>query len=112
MPIKKLKEYLGEQRVQYESIAHSPTYTSQKTAASAHIPGKELAKKPEMWTNHRIPIGSDWAAFQHKPVRGDKEGKACHEADDQTVHHRVEAYNASEYDLFEISIVVHKDSTS
>ena len=44
MPISKLKEYLEEQRVKYESISHSPTYTSQKTAASAHIPGKDLAK--------------------------------------------------------------------
>lgn len=44
MPINKLKEFLEEQSVRYESISHSPTYTSQKTAASAHIPGKDLAK--------------------------------------------------------------------
>jgi Ala-tRNA(Pro) deacylase len=44
MPISQLKQFLDEQRVRYESISHSPTYTSQKTAASAHIPGKDLAK--------------------------------------------------------------------
>jgi Ala-tRNA(Pro) deacylase len=44
MPVSKLKEFLEEHKVRYETIAHSPTYTSQKTAASAHVPGKELAK--------------------------------------------------------------------
>ena len=44
MPISKLKEFLEEQSVRFESISHSPTYTSQKTAASAHIPGKDLVK--------------------------------------------------------------------
>jgi Ala-tRNA(Pro) deacylase len=44
MPDTKLREFLEKERVRYETIRHAPTYTSQKTAASAHIPGKELAK--------------------------------------------------------------------
>ena len=44
MPAGKLKKFLDDHGVHYEAISHSPTYTSQKTAASAHIPGKELAK--------------------------------------------------------------------
>ncbi len=44
MPANKLRKFLDEHKVRYESISHSPTYTSQKTAASAHVPGKELAK--------------------------------------------------------------------
>ncbi len=44
MPDIKLREFLDKERVRYETIRHAPTYTSQKTAASAHIPGKELAK--------------------------------------------------------------------
>ena len=44
MPIKKLKEFLDSQDVEYITISHSKAYTAQKTAASAHIPGKELAK--------------------------------------------------------------------
>jgi Ala-tRNA(Pro) deacylase len=44
MPATKLKEFLDDHRVKYETIRHSPTYTAQKTAASAHVPGKELAK--------------------------------------------------------------------
>lgn len=44
MPIKKLKEFLDNHDVEYITISHSKAYTAQKTAASAHIPGKELAK--------------------------------------------------------------------
>lgn len=44
MPVQKLKEFLDGNNVKYISISHSPAYTAQEIAASAHIPGKELAK--------------------------------------------------------------------
>jgi Ala-tRNA(Pro) deacylase len=44
MPAKKLKEFLDSQNVMYTTISHSPAYTAQEVAASAHIPGKEMAK--------------------------------------------------------------------
>ena len=44
MPIQKLKRFLDENSVKYVSISHSRAYTAQEVAASAHIPGKELAK--------------------------------------------------------------------
>ena len=44
MPVKKLKEYLDSHQVKYVTISHSPVYTTQEIAGSAHIPGKELAK--------------------------------------------------------------------
>lgn len=44
MPAKKLKQFLDENHIRYVSIRHSPAYTAQETAASAHIPGRELAK--------------------------------------------------------------------
>ncbi|MCP4580200.1 MAG: YbaK/EbsC family protein [candidate division Zixibacteria bacterium] len=44
MPITKLKEYLDSQHVKYTIISHSRAYTAQEVAASAHIPGKEMAK--------------------------------------------------------------------
>jgi len=44
MPVKKLKEFLDENRVKYVTISHSLAYTAQEIAATAHIPGKELAK--------------------------------------------------------------------
>ena len=44
MPVKQLKEFLDNEKIKYDSIIHSPAYTAQEVAASAHIPGKELAK--------------------------------------------------------------------
>ena len=44
MPVQKLKEFLDNQKVKYVTITHSPAFTAMEIAASAHIPGKELAK--------------------------------------------------------------------
>ncbi len=44
MPAKKLKQFLDGHKVKYLAISHSPVYTAQEIAASAHVPGKELAK--------------------------------------------------------------------
>ncbi|MEE9555119.1 MAG: YbaK/EbsC family protein [candidate division Zixibacteria bacterium] len=44
MPVKKLREFLDTNKIKYVAIGHSPAFTAQQIAASAHIPGKELAK--------------------------------------------------------------------
>lgn len=44
MPVEKLKTFLDKEGVMYVTISHSPAFTAQEIAASAHIPGKELAK--------------------------------------------------------------------
>ena len=44
MPAQKLKRFLDENAIRYVSIQHSPAFTAQEVAASAHIPGRELAK--------------------------------------------------------------------
>ncbi len=44
MPVQKLKAFLDKEKVKYVSIVHSPAYTAQEVAASAHVTGKELAK--------------------------------------------------------------------
>ena len=44
MPVKKLKKFLESHAVKYVAISHSPAYSAQTVAASAHIPGKEMAK--------------------------------------------------------------------
>jgi Ala-tRNA(Pro) deacylase len=44
MPAQQLKSFLDSNRVKYTTITHSPEYTAQEIAASAHIPGKDLAK--------------------------------------------------------------------
>ena len=44
MPSKKLKVYLDENKIKFITIKHSSAYTAQEIAATAHIPGKDLAK--------------------------------------------------------------------
>ncbi|MHC5003382.1 MAG: aminoacyl-tRNA deacylase [Planctomycetota bacterium] len=44
MPLRKLKEFLDREKVKYVSIAHSPAYTAQEIAQTAHVPGREMAK--------------------------------------------------------------------
>ncbi len=44
MPIKKLKDYLDNNKIKYVVISHSSAFTALEVAASAHVPGKELAK--------------------------------------------------------------------
>jgi len=44
MPARRLKEFLDSHGVKYVSIVHSPAYTAQEVAASAHIPGREMVK--------------------------------------------------------------------
>jgi Ala-tRNA(Pro) deacylase len=44
MPLKKIKDFLNSKNIKYVTISHSTAYTANEIAASAHIPGKELAK--------------------------------------------------------------------
>ncbi|MCU0847606.1 MAG: YbaK/EbsC family protein [Spirochaetes bacterium] len=44
MPGQKVKDYLDENGIAYVSIKHSPAYTAQGIAQSAHISGKLIAK--------------------------------------------------------------------
>jgi len=44
MPISKLKDFLDSEHIQYVVISHSPAFTAQQIAASAHVKGRELAK--------------------------------------------------------------------
>ncbi len=44
MPVQKLKQFLDENKVKYVTIIHSPAFTAQQIAASAHVSGKDLAK--------------------------------------------------------------------
>src|SRR5690606_31712731 len=44
MPGNKVKQFLDEHHVSYQAIPHTRAFTAQGVAASAHIPGRELAK--------------------------------------------------------------------
>ena len=44
MPLNKLINYLDEHGKKYVVTKHSPAFTAQEVAASAHVPGREMAK--------------------------------------------------------------------
>lgn len=56
MALQRLKEYLDRNEVKYVSIRHSPAYTAQEVAASAHIPGRELAKSVIVRLDDRLAM--------------------------------------------------------
>lgn len=64
MPVQKLKEFLDENKVEYVTISHSPAFTAQKVAASAHIPGKELAKTVMIRIDDKMAMAVLPASFQ------------------------------------------------
>lgn len=44
MPVEKLKKFLNDNEIRFVCVSHSPAFTAQEIAASAHVPGRELAK--------------------------------------------------------------------
>ena len=40
----RLRDFLDKEHIKYVTISHSPAYTAQEIAETAHVPGKELAK--------------------------------------------------------------------
>jgi Ala-tRNA(Pro) deacylase len=52
----KLKEFLENHHVKYDSLPHSPAFTSQEIAASAHVSGKQLAKTVIVKTDGKLAM--------------------------------------------------------
>lgn len=44
MAVKKLRDYLDQNHIKYMILLHSPAFTAQEIAASAHVSGRKLAK--------------------------------------------------------------------
>ncbi len=56
MPVQKLKRYLDENEVAYETISHDQAMTAQHAAGSAHISGRELAKTVMVKLDNRLAM--------------------------------------------------------
>ena len=56
MPVQKLKEFLDSHNVKYVTISHSRAFTAQETAATAHVPVKELAKTVMVKINGKMAM--------------------------------------------------------
>ncbi len=64
MPVKRLKDFLDEHGIKHKTIIHSTAYTSQEIAASAHVPGKELAKTVMVRMDGRMVMAVLPASFK------------------------------------------------
>jgi Ala-tRNA(Pro) deacylase len=64
MPVRKLKEFLDNNGIKYVTISHSRAFTAQEIAATAHIPGKELAKTVIIKLDGRMAMAVLPASYQ------------------------------------------------
>lgn len=84
MPSKKLKAFLDENKIKYIVIQHSSAYTAQEIAATAHIPGKDLAKTVMIKVDGRMAMAvlpaSYKVSFENlKEALGAKEVRLAYE---------------------------------
>ncbi|MFW5798301.1 MAG: aminoacyl-tRNA deacylase [Planctomycetota bacterium] len=56
MPIRTLKNYLDSHNIKYVTLVHSPAYTAQEIAQSAHVPGHEMAKTVILKLDDRLAM--------------------------------------------------------
>ncbi len=56
MPFTKLENFLKDNDVSFNKIVHHKTFTAQRTAADAHISGKEIAKTVMMIIDNRMSM--------------------------------------------------------
>jgi Ala-tRNA(Pro) deacylase len=54
MATRRICEFLDGSGVRYITIIHSPAYTAQQIAESAHVPGDEMAKTVIVWLDNRL----------------------------------------------------------
>lgn len=78
MPVERLRQYLEANHVKYVTVTHSPAFTAQEIAASAHVPGKELAKTVMVKLDGRmamvvLPAPEKVSANRLKEVTGARE---------------------------------------
>ena len=64
MPVKQLRDFLNSNNIKYVTISHSPAYTAQAIAASAHVSGKELAKTVMVKLDGKMAMAVLPASFQ------------------------------------------------
>jgi Ala-tRNA(Pro) deacylase len=64
MPLKKRKELLDDNGIKYVTFQHSPAYTAQEIAQSAHISGKNLAKIVMLKVDDRMAMAVVPASHQ------------------------------------------------
>lgn len=69
MSATRLREFLDENGVKYEEIRHRAAYTAQEVAASAHVPGRDMAKTVVVKVDGRLALAIVPAAERVDVIR-------------------------------------------
>jgi Ala-tRNA(Pro) deacylase len=64
MPANKMREFLDNNHVRYATIKHSPAYTAQAVAASAHVPVNEMVKTVMIEVDGKMAMAVLPASYQ------------------------------------------------
>ena len=75
MPVEQLRDFLDKENVKYVTISHSPAYTMSEIAASAHVPGKEVAKTVIVKLDGKMAMAVVPSSFRLD--MGQFKGRAC-----------------------------------
>jgi Ala-tRNA(Pro) deacylase len=54
--VKRLRDYLDENRISYTHCTHRLAYTAQEIAAAQHVPGREMAKTIVLKVDHQYAM--------------------------------------------------------
>jgi Ala-tRNA(Pro) deacylase len=86
MSMERLTVFLRDNHIDYSTITHAPAYTAQQIAASAHIPGKILAKTVILDVDGKfvmvvLPANKRLDLTWFKECSGCKEANLAHEYD-------------------------------
>jgi len=117
MPMRKLTQFLDENRVRYVRISHSPAYTAQEIAASAHVPGRELAKTVMVKLDGRmsmavLPASSQIDLEQLRRATGSHEARLATEAEFRGLFPECELGAMPPFgNLFSMPVVVAEELT-
>ena len=64
MPTSKMREFLDQNDIRYVTVKHSPAFTAQAVAASAHIPFDEMAKTVMLQVDDKTVMAVLPASYQ------------------------------------------------
>ncbi|MGZ5477002.1 MAG: aminoacyl-tRNA deacylase [Thermoanaerobaculia bacterium] len=82
----KVRSFLDEHKVKYVTVKHSPAYTAQELAHSAHLSGNEVAKSVMVKTDDRmamvvLPASKRVSLDEVRRVVGGRNVRLAHESE-------------------------------
>ena len=118
MPAKRITQYLKKEKIKYKTLKFKPAYTAQEIAASAHIPGRQLAKTVMVELDGEMAMAVLSAAYQIdfkelKKALGVKKTKLSTEKDFEDYLPDCELGSTPPFgNLYDMKVIVDKKLTA